>query len=97
MVPGQAKATLEKFNRLLNTKNNFQNYRHTLNRAKSPCIPYIGVYLRDMTFIEEGNPDVYENGLVNFDKMHLNGLQIINVHRYQEVINRGGWSKIIYY
>lgn len=45
-----------------------------------------GVYLRDLTFIEEGNPNVYENGLVNFDKLHLNGLQIIDVHKHQEVI-----------
>jgi hypothetical protein len=42
--------------------------------------------LRDLTFIEEGNPNVYENGLVNFDKLHLNGLQIIDVHKHQEAI-----------
>jgi son of sevenless-like protein len=86
LVPSQTKATLEKFNRFMNTKNNFQNYRHTLHRVKDPCVPYIGVYLRDLTFIEEGNPNVYENGLVNFDKLHLNGLQIIDVHKHQEAI-----------
>jgi len=31
-------------------------YRTAIHEAKPPCLPYIGVYLQDLIFIEEGNP-----------------------------------------
>jgi hypothetical protein len=52
-VPSQTKATLEKFNRFMNTKNNFQNYRHTLHRVKDPCVPYIGTDLNIKFFCDQ--------------------------------------------
>jgi len=30
-----------------------------------------GLYLRDLTFIEDGNPDICENGMINFEKMRM--------------------------
>lgn len=39
------------------TNAHVQNYRAALGRAKAPCIPYIGVALSDLTFVEDGSPD----------------------------------------
>jgi hypothetical protein len=40
-------------------------------RCDPPCIPYLGIYLSDLTFIEEGTPNFTENGLLNFAKMRM--------------------------
>lgn len=36
-----------------------------------PCVPYLGMYLADLAFIEEGTPNFTEEGLVNFSKMRM--------------------------
>ena len=46
--------------------------REALHRCDPPCIPYLGMYLADLTFIEEGTPNYTEEGqLLNFSKMRM--------------------------
>ncbi|PRP82499.1 hypothetical protein PROFUN_10069 [Planoprotostelium fungivorum] len=45
----------------------YRNYRQAINTTDQPCIPYLGVHLQDLLFIEEGNPDTL-NGLINWRK-----------------------------
>ena len=49
----------------------FRNLRDSLHRCDPPCIPYLGMYLTDLSFIEEGTPDFTEDGLLNFSKMRM--------------------------
>jgi hypothetical protein len=48
----------------------------------SSSISLLGVYLSDLTFLEEGNPDVLSNGLINFGKCRAlaNAMQAITHH-----------------
>ena len=34
-------------------------------------MPYLGFYLTDLAFIEDGTPNSSENGLINFSKMRM--------------------------
>lgn len=48
----------ELYNQLLNeisSRDNYKNYRDGLHSISPPCVPYLGVYLTDLTFIEDGN------------------------------------------
>ena len=46
--------------------------REALHRCDPPCIPYLGMYLTDLSFIEEGTPNFTEDGgLLNFSKMRM--------------------------
>ncbi|ELR16435.1 nucleotide exchange factor RasGEF, putative, partial [Acanthamoeba castellanii str. Neff] len=60
-------SSFQKMETLMHPQSAFKNYRESLHEASPPCIPYLGVYLTDLTFIEDGNPDESE-GLVNFYK-----------------------------
>lgn len=42
-----------------------------------------GLYLQDLTFIEDGNPIYLENGFVNFSKCRMIGSQILEMTQYQ--------------
>ncbi|KAJ3443426.1 ras guanine nucleotide exchange factor i-related [Anaeramoeba flamelloides] len=81
-----SKKTLEQlssFKQLMSSSSSYKLYRETLNTLNPPCIPYLGIYLTDLTFIEEGNKD-YVNGLVNFYKTHLISKVIQDVQKFQQ-------------
>lgn len=41
---------------LMSNNDNYKLYRNLLKTKTPPCIPYPGVYLTDLTFVEDGNP-----------------------------------------
>ena len=43
----------------------------TLLEEDLPCVPYIGIYLSDLTFIEDGNPEFLDENLINFQKQEV--------------------------
>jgi len=61
-----------------------------LHNCDPPTIPYLGVYLTDLTFIEEGNKNIVDRGLVNFDKCYLIAAVIGEIQQYQRI----GYSHI---
>ena len=45
--------------------------RDAINRCDPPSIPYVGMYLTDLSFIEGGTPNYSPDGLLNFSKMRM--------------------------
>lgn len=67
----QARQTVSRLQKLISFEGNFRNLRDTLHRCDPPCIPYLGMYLTELSFIEEGTPNFTEDGLLNFAKMRM--------------------------
>jgi hypothetical protein len=48
---------------------NYQSYRdYETQFFGRPFIPFLGLYLKDLTFANDGNPKLLANGLINFSK-----------------------------
>jgi len=67
----KANAAFEEFDKVLSMEGSYKAYRAALKACTPPCTPYIGVFLMDITFIEEGNQNVTEGGLINFAKRQM--------------------------
>ncbi|KAJ5069732.1 protein son of sevenless [Anaeramoeba ignava] len=69
---------------MMSHQSGYKHYRAQLEKRKSlPLVPFIGVLLTDLTFIEEGNPDSVD-GLIHFYKFFLAGKAINSVLAFQE-------------
>ncbi|GAB0205996.1 ras-specific guanine nucleotide-releasing factor 2 [Grus japonensis] len=53
-----------------------------------PAVPYLGMYLTDLAFIEEGTPNFTEEGLVNFSKMRMISHIIREIRQFQQTSYR---------
>jgi hypothetical protein len=63
---------------------NYADYRIALKRAPLPALPFLGLFLTDLTFTDDGNPDTRNNGkLINFDKYAKTAKIISDLVRYQ--------------
>jgi len=72
---------------LMSSKSSYKAYRDTLHQANPPVIPYMGTYLTDITFIEDGNKDNINN-LINFRKRELVSNVILEIQMYQQVLHK---------
>lgn len=52
----------------IDATNNYANYRSFVNKLNPPFIPFEGIFLQDIIQLET-EPDVVENGMINFIKM----------------------------
>lgn len=70
----------------MSAEGSYKNFRNILKTESPPAIPYIGVYLGDLTFIEDGNPDLImseEKELINLLKMKMLSKVIEEIRMYQ--------------
>ncbi|CAF4158295.1 unnamed protein product, partial [Rotaria magnacalcarata] len=81
-ISKQNKQVVNKLQNLVHSDGKFKNLRDTLTKVDPPCVPYLGLYLSDLTFIEESSQDISEN-LINFSKMRMKTHIIHEVHRFQ--------------
>ncbi|KAI1116213.1 ras GEF [Nemania sp. NC0429] len=83
-VPARTGATLDSMRRLMASTKNFGEYREALHIANPPCIPFFGVYLTDLTFIEDGIPSIMKKtNMINFAKRAKTAEVIRDIQQYQ--------------
>ncbi|CAH8601016.1 unnamed protein product [Schistosoma intercalatum] len=83
-VSKQTKQSIDRLQMLVASDGRFKSMREALHRCDPPCIPYLGMYLTDLSFIEEGALNITENNLVNFCKMRMIAHVIREVQQYHQ-------------
>uniref|UniRef100_A0A4W6FPD0 Ras protein specific guanine nucleotide releasing factor 1 n=1 Tax=Lates calcarifer TaxID=8187 RepID=A0A4W6FPD0_LATCA len=83
-VSKQTKTVIDKLQKLVSSEGRFKNLREALKNCDPPCVPYLGMYLTDLAFIEEGTPNYTEDNLVNFSKMRMISHIIREIRQFQQ-------------
>ena len=69
----------------LDAESNFSKYRDLLHKSKPPIVPYLGMFLTDLVFIYDGNPNyIPDTNLVNVAKLDMLASTIKELQRYQD-------------
>jgi len=70
---------------VLSSGKSYKEYRGRVHSAVGPCLPYLGVYLSDLTFIDEGNLDLLKDTqLINFEKRSMIAKVITEIQLFQQ-------------
>ncbi|MCJ1360178.1 MAG: hypothetical protein MMC33_010181 [Icmadophila ericetorum] len=93
IVSTKTKTTLEELKKVVEVSKNYAVLRQTLQGQSPPCLPFVGIYLTDLTFIDLGNQpfrqlpgraaDDESSSVINFDK-HMKTAKVISeLQRFQ--------------
>ncbi|EGD93966.1 Ras guanine-nucleotide exchange protein [Trichophyton tonsurans CBS 112818] len=90
IVPAKTKNLLESLREIVDVSRNYAVLRQRLQNHVPPCLPFVGTYLTDLTFVDHGNQDTRtlagdESSIevINFDK-HMKTAKIISeLQRFQ--------------
>ncbi len=70
---------------IVSPKGQYANYRKHLKTLLKPVLPFLGVFITDMTFVELGNNNFLpENHFINFDKRRKFSQLIRDLQCYQK-------------
>jgi son of sevenless len=96
IVPSKTMQVFDELNKVMHSTMNFSVYRERIRTGPTPALPFLGtppaaqranegVWLSDLTFIEDGNPDMLRNNerLINFSKRAKTAEVIKDLRLYQ--------------
>ncbi|KAL0069855.1 Ras guanine nucleotide exchange factor bud5 [Marasmius tenuissimus] len=92
-LPQKSKVQLEVMRRLADHSRNYREYRARLRNTAPPAVPFLGLYLTDITFCREGNPSHraspynQDKKLLNFNKYHKLARIVQDMQRFQVPYN----------
>ncbi|KAJ1516483.1 hypothetical protein HMI54_009274 [Coelomomyces lativittatus] len=92
MVSPKSLCVMNELTSIIDPHKNFNIYRDLLHALTPPCIPFLGRYLSDLTFLEDGQPNVLKPMakeqhllLINFGKRFKIAEIIREVQQFQIV------------
>ena len=87
MVSAKYLGIFDEMSALFDSVGNYKVYRAMLLTKLPPMNPYLGIFLRDLTFLEVGNSHYLDEELkiVNFDKYRMISSVLQDVKKYQQI------------
>eukprot|EP01125_Pyxidicula_operculata_P010183 TRINITY_DN3355_c0_g1_i3.p1 TRINITY_DN3355_c0_g1~~TRINITY_DN3355_c0_g1_i3.p1 ORF type:complete len:185 (+),score=25.33 TRINITY_DN3355_c0_g1_i3:285-839(+) len=87
LVEPRLTEAFKKLDTFFSASGNYAEYRQKISECTPPCIPFLGPYVQDLTFIDDGNPDFHDErlGLINWEKCELFANVIYDLTRCQTV------------
>ncbi|MCJ1321965.1 hypothetical protein MMC15_007310 [Xylographa vitiligo] len=94
LVSAKTNATLEKLRAIVDISKNYTVLRQRLQNQVAPCLPFVGIYLTDLAFVDMGNTSTRQlpgtggkveepTAVINFDK-HMKTAKVISeLQRFQ--------------
>ena len=88
LVPSKDVELFHTVDTIMSADHNYRHYRERLAQLErdnyaGPMVPFLGVFLRDLTFLNDGNPKMLRKDLVNYNKMRMIGERILQLRKYQ--------------
>ncbi|KAI8808455.1 ras guanine nucleotide exchange factor domain-containing protein [Cladochytrium replicatum] len=69
-LPPPAKKAFQDLEKIADPSRNMKNYRDQLTECKPPIVPFLPIYMKDLTFMNDGNESKVR-GMINFDKLRM--------------------------
>eukprot|EP01091_Cochliopodium_minus_P015535 TRINITY_DN5562_c0_g1_i1.p1 TRINITY_DN5562_c0_g1~~TRINITY_DN5562_c0_g1_i1.p1 ORF type:complete len:1094 (+),score=373.20 TRINITY_DN5562_c0_g1_i1:561-3842(+) len=83
LLSEESKQKYENLRKIFSSEKNFQYYRQMMaEKSDGPKFPYLGVFLTDLTFIDDSNRTLINNGLINIEKTKLYSGVISNLTKW---------------
>jgi len=87
-LPQKYQAIYDNLMEFSSSLGNYRNYRAALKEIPShvPVLPYLAVYLRDLTFIADGNPKYLDDDqeTINFHRIRMEARIMQEIQKYQQ-------------
>lgn len=83
MLSPTAQAAYQHLKSVVNPDGNYKELRTALQTCPLPCLPYVGIFLTDLVFIDDGNQNEV-SGLINFTKRRQTATVISLVQSFQK-------------
>jgi hypothetical protein len=77
-LPPKTKQLYSEIEKLCDPSRNMKAYRELLLTRMPPSLPFIPIYMKDLIFMNDGNPSFFKN-MVNFDKLRMIGNRVREV------------------
>ncbi len=75
--------TLQELNSLSSYSKNYACLRSELDKCQGSCVPYLGYYLKELAFIDEGPKYTKDSKLINVEKIKRVGKIFESIQKFQ--------------